>query len=232
MITQQDIIIRLVLATFLGGVIGAEREYQNRPAGLRTHVLVSTTSCLIMLLGILMSETYRNNDPSRIAAQVVSGIGFLGAGTIIQTGSTIKGLTTAATLWANAGIGLAVGAGYYFASSVTVGIAVITLFALSKMEERISFLKNNQLDFVINPKSVSTETISRWIEDLGGDIVETKILRHENAEDQVDLNFILKEGEELPIYLLKEKATPQAGILQMTYKGEAQIDRNTTNAAD
>lgn len=133
-ISNNEILVRLILTTILGGLIGIEREYHNRPAGLRTHILVSLVSTLIMIVGIDIHERNGGTDPTRLAAQVVSGIGFLGAGTIIRTGSSIKGLTTAATLWANAGIGLAVGAGFYYASVLSVVIVLVTLFLLSKIE--------------------------------------------------------------------------------------------------
>ncbi|MDO5717608.1 MAG: MgtC/SapB family protein [Tissierellia bacterium] len=144
-IHNDQILIRLILATIFGGIVGMEREYHNRPAGLRTHILVSLVSCLIMIVGIEIHEVTGGNDPTRLAAQVVSGIGFLGAGTIIRTGSSIRGLTTAATLWANAGIGLAVGAGLYYASGISVSIVMITLFALSKIEETLNNYKTKTI---------------------------------------------------------------------------------------
>lgn len=111
MIPGIEIIIRLVLSSVLGGLIGIEREVNNRPAGLRTHVLVTVGSALIMLISIdgFSNLPNRLGDPARLAAQVVSGIGFLGAGTIMRTGNNINGLTTAASLWVSAGLGLAVG---------------------------------------------------------------------------------------------------------------------------
>ncbi len=110
MISQMEIITRLVLAAVIGGLIGIEREFKNRPAGLRTHVLVSLGSALIMLISIdgFTNIVNQTGDPARLAAQVVSGIGFLGAGTIMRTENSINGLTTAASLWVAAGIGLAV----------------------------------------------------------------------------------------------------------------------------
>src|SRR5438045_3802502 len=105
---------RLCLAGLLGGLIGFEREVNSQPAGLRTHMIVSLGSCLIMLVSIHMSELAPGrSDPARIAAQVVAGIGFLGAGAIMRSGLSVRGLTTAACLWTAAAIGLAVGCGYW-----------------------------------------------------------------------------------------------------------------------
>lgn len=135
MISWKEILIRLILSTIIGGSIGIEREVSNRPAGLRTHILVSVGSTLIMLVSI---DGFGGiGDPSRVAAQVVSGIGFLGAGTILRTGNNIKGLTTAASLWVCAGIGLAIGSGYYLGGIVTAFIVLATLMSLGTVEKKI-----------------------------------------------------------------------------------------------
>jgi putative Mg2+ transporter-C (MgtC) family protein len=121
----------------LGGVIGFERERHNkRIAGFRTHILVSVGSALIMLTSIYIFEAYGKitpADPARIAAGVITGIGFLGAGTIIRSGESVKGLTTAASLWTVSGIGLAVGCGFYSAGCVAAVIVLATLYLLRKI---------------------------------------------------------------------------------------------------
>jgi putative Mg2+ transporter-C (MgtC) family protein len=127
---------RILLAVFLSGIVGLEREAKGRAAGLRTHILVSVGSTLIMLLGLYLGGSDRT-DPTRLAAQVVSGIGFLGAGTIVQSRDSIRGLTTAASLWASAGIGLAVGAGFYLGAVWTTGVVLATLILLSSVERRM-----------------------------------------------------------------------------------------------
>src|SRR2546426_8834199 len=110
---------RLCLAALLGGLVGLERETHSQPAGLRTHMIVSLGACLMMLVSIYMTKLDpARADPGRIAAQVVTGIGFLGAGAIMRFGMSVKGLTTAASLWTAAGIGLAAGCGYWKAGSV------------------------------------------------------------------------------------------------------------------
>jgi putative Mg2+ transporter-C (MgtC) family protein len=132
--------MRLVLSLILGGLIGLERQLHRRTAGLRTHILVSLGSCLIMLTSLYIFAIYKNEvplDPARIAAGVITGIGFLGAGTIIRERQGIRGLTTAASLWVVAGIGLAVGCGFYSASLVTTFLALLTLFLLRYAEEII-----------------------------------------------------------------------------------------------
>ena len=136
MVTDAQVIFRLVLGALLGGLIGFERERHNRRmAGFRTHILVCVGSALIMLTSLYMSANYGKDvasDPARIAAGVIIGIGFLGAGTIIRSGTSVIGLTTAASLWTVAGIGLAVGCGFYIAGYVTTLIVLLTLYALRK----------------------------------------------------------------------------------------------------
>ncbi len=129
-----DIVLRLLSAVVLGGIIGWEREHTARPAGLRTHILVCVGSALITIISI---EGFSNADPSRVAAQIVSGIGFLGAGTIMREGLTVKGLTTAASLWTVAGIGIAVGTGFYLAAAITTVLVFLALVAMYFREKGV-----------------------------------------------------------------------------------------------
>ncbi len=127
-------IVRLGLSAVLGGLIGFEREHSHRPAGFRTHILVAVGSALVMLTAVYMTDKFPDNiDISRMPAQVVSGIGFLGAGTILREGFSVKGLTTAASLWAVSCIGLAVGSGFYAGAFVGTVVIYITLNALKKV---------------------------------------------------------------------------------------------------
>ena len=139
-----EIIFKLTLACILGGLIGLERESLNRPAGLRTYTLVCVGSTLAMIVSLDMYfEYYKsvNADPGRIAAQVVSGIGFLGAGTIMREGATVRGLTTAAGLWVVACIGLAVGAGLYAPAIATTILILFILIYFVKIEERYTGMR-------------------------------------------------------------------------------------------
>lgn len=135
-----ELLIRLALSCLLGGIIGIEREHNRHPAGFRTHILVCMGSALVMLCNIYIYYKYNeygNVDPARFGAQVISGIGFLGAGTILKEGVTVKGLTTAASLWSVACIGLSVGLGFYSGSILTTALVFVILVAFSKFEERI-----------------------------------------------------------------------------------------------
>lgn len=129
---------RILLAAFLAGIIGIERSVGDRPAGLRTHVLVATGSALLMLVSLYGDDgTPYMRDPHRLAAQVVSGIGFLGAGTILHEGLTVKGLTTAASLWIVSAIGLACGCGLIFLSVFVTAMTMVTLVSIRKLERKV-----------------------------------------------------------------------------------------------
>jgi len=137
MLTDGQIILRLILSVFLSGFIGLERQLHRRTAGLRTHILVCLGSCLIMLTSLYVFDIYKNSvplDPARIAAGVITGIGFLGAGTIMRDRERVRGLTTAASLWVVAGIGLAVGCGFWKAAVFTAALALMVLFFLRYIE--------------------------------------------------------------------------------------------------
>ena len=137
-VTLLAVVLRVVISVIIGGLIGLERGLKHRPAGLRTYMVVCLGACLIMLTNQYVCQVYGTGDPVRMGAQVVSGIGFLGAGTIIVTRrNQIKGLTTAAGLWAAAGVGLAIGVGFYEAA-LAGGIAIFTVMTLlQKMDNRM-----------------------------------------------------------------------------------------------
>jgi putative Mg2+ transporter-C (MgtC) family protein len=134
---QVIMILRILLSAALGALVGYERELHNRWAGFRTHILVCVGSCLVMLTSIYLSRPVNGQagaDPGRLAAQVVSGIGFLGAGTILHSSSRILGLTTAANLWMIAAVGLAVGCGLYLPAIATTVLAYVILKYLGPLE--------------------------------------------------------------------------------------------------
>lgn len=129
-LTYSEIVIRILLSVLLGGALGLERGLKNRPAGMRTYMLVCLGSCIVMMVGQNAYALYQTGDPTRIGAQVVSGIGFFGAGTIVVTRyNQIKGLTTAAGLWAAACVGLSLGMGFY-EIALTAGLAVFIVLTL------------------------------------------------------------------------------------------------------
>ena len=137
-LTLGAIAIRIVVAIVLGGIIGLERGLKNRPAGLRTYMLVSLGACVVMLINQYTTQVFGTGDPVRLGAQVISGIGFLGAGTIIVTRrNQIKGLTTAAGLWTAAGVGLAIGVGFYEAAVIGAVAISFVMVLMQKLDTRM-----------------------------------------------------------------------------------------------
>lgn len=200
-----DFIIRIGVAGLLGAIIGMEREIRSKEAGLKTHFLVAVGSALIMVVSKyafsdIMNEEHTALDPSRIAAQVVSGVGFLGAGTIIIQKQAVKGLTTAAGLWATAGIGLAIGAGMYV---VGIGATVLVLIGL----EIVSRIFKVQLLF---PQNITVqmcmtkqETVQQILEML--QVKGIPILSYEVDVLQQDTGVIYKVGMQLKNISSEEK---------------------------
>ncbi|MCL2264483.1 MAG: MgtC/SapB family protein [Treponema sp.] len=136
-LTEIDMVIRLALSFAAGSIIGIERSSRRQVAGLRTHILISLGASCLMMLSIWLPQQIGGGDPGRIAAQVVAGMGFLGAGAIIKLGNNIRGLTTAASLWVTAAIGLAIGAGMFIAALTVVVLALITLIFLHFVERKL-----------------------------------------------------------------------------------------------
>jgi len=166
-INDTTIIIRLVLAVLLGGIIGFERGRSGRPAGLRTHILVCLGSALAVMTNQYVFQKYGVSDPTRLGAQVISGIGFLGAGTIIVTGRhQVKGLTTAAGLWATACMGLAIGIGFYKAAIVASALIVFTTVILHRLDNYM-LAKSKVLDIYLEfDKSASITAVLEALKSL------------------------------------------------------------------
>ena len=146
-ISDIQIITRLIVIVFLSSLVGFERELRGRAAGLRTHILIGLSTCLLMLVSIFVAQGFGKEhifDPGRIAAGVVTGIGILCAGTIIRFGASVKCQTTAASLFAVAALGLAVGIGFYLAAYTATALILITLFLLSRFERNISKTKKTE----------------------------------------------------------------------------------------
>ncbi len=148
-VTELSVVFRILAAVIIGGLVGMERGMKNRPAGLRTYMLVCVGACLIMLTNQYVFQVYGSGDPVRMGAQVVSGIGFLGAGTIVVTRrNQIKGLTTAAGLWTAAGVGLALGIGFYEAA-VIGGLAVFVVITLLQRMDNSMHRKTKAMDIYV-----------------------------------------------------------------------------------
>jgi putative Mg2+ transporter-C (MgtC) family protein len=192
-----DILIRTFLAVILGGLIGVERQSKHRPAGLRTHILVCLGSMSIMLTSQLLFIYYYTNygifiDPTRMSSQVVSGIGFLGAGTIIHSGGHVKGLTTAATLWVVGAIGLSIGAGFYTLSiiiSITIFTVLITLNRFAEKMSNIGNVRDMVILLVNEPKVIGHLNLLLAKNEVS--ILDMTFLKESNALDtKTDKNLV------------------------------------------
>ncbi|GAS84014.1 MULTISPECIES: MgtC/SapB family protein [Paenibacillus] len=187
-IDEWHILLRLLLAMLLGGLVGLERERSNHAAGLRTHILVCLGSALIMMLSVYGFKDFANElnvriDPARLATAVITGVGFLGAGTILFTGKSITGLTTAASIWVVAAIGLAAGAGFFFASIVSTVLVLLNLWVFNKLELR--YLRGNKLHVV----TLHTLSEPGFLEQLSSCMEQEKIKIRKITVNEQDLAY-------------------------------------------
>jgi len=217
MITQNEIIMRLVLAAVVGGLIGLEREVKNRPAGLRTHILVTVGSALVMLVSI---DAFKSGDPARLAAQVVSGIGFLGAGTILREGNAVKGLTTAACIWTCSCIGLGIGIGYYYGSMITAGIVLFSLVSLGFLEKQIELSKTEVLRLVCKERTGLIGDIGTLLGRHDVSIKNINIINEEvNGEEEMILEISVIIPREERISSICEELNSVEGVESVSAKG-------------
>ena len=190
-----EIIFKLALACILGALIGLERESLNRPAGLRTYTLVCVGSTLAMIVSIdIYMQYYQtvNADPGRIAAQVVSGIGFLGAGTIMREGASVRGLTTAAGLWVVACIGLAVGAGLYIPAVATTVLILFVLIYFIRFEQFFTGLREYKgLVMVVEDRPGQVGNIGSILGDMGV-LIKNIQLNHMENEDNLEVELLVE----------------------------------------
>ncbi len=196
--TNMDLtmVLRLALAVVCGGIVGMERGSGDRPAGFRTHILVCAGSALFMLVSLYgtddlaVSDVMNRRDSARIAAQVVSGIGFLGAGTILHEGLTIRGLTTAASLWMVSAIGLAVGSGLYVLSMAATALTMITLVTFHSWEKRFAGSNRSDRRFI----RVMTRNRPGVITDVTGYLADNEIkVKSMNVKSDKQENILVLE---------------------------------------
>ncbi|PYG89446.1 putative Mg2+ transporter-C (MgtC) family protein [Ruminiclostridium sufflavum DSM 19573] len=201
-----SIIIRLLEACLLGGIIGFEREHLHRPAGFRTHILVCVGSALVMITSEFIYKKFSPNvnvDPARLGAQVISGIGFLGAGTIIKEGINVKGLTTAASLWAVSCIGIAVGIGFYSGAFITTIIIFLTLVVIRKVQRRRSSQRDVRLCIHTLIKRGEARQLSSIIEEFGATVLDTEFVSSER-DGEIILRYKIQMPNEVPLIELIE----------------------------
>jgi putative Mg2+ transporter-C (MgtC) family protein len=205
-LTWSEELWRVVVAAGLGGAVGLERELREREAGFRTHLLVSVGSCLFTLVSaygfnefLVGGGNVVRTDPTRIAAQIVTGVGFLGAGAIIRQGFSVRGLTTAATLWVVAAIGMASGAGYYSAAVITTALVLFSLWPLRIFAFRVMTRFRPETDRLIVqlPSGESPAPLLEKLESLGGSL-QTLEVGHEADRRTVLVDVTLPPKADAP----------------------------------
>ena len=181
-----EIGLRLLFAMILGLIVGIEREYTHRPAGMRTHILVALGSCAVMLTGQMIFAQYQpygaTPDPARLAAQVITGVGFLGAGTILREGTNVKGLTTAASLWGVACLGIAVGGGYYIIALIGTVLVILTLTLFEWLQKLLLRSKRGRQFYAVDTRDVvaAMQAVNALAQSASCNISD---LQAENLED-------------------------------------------------
>ncbi len=203
-----DIALKIVLSFLFGALIGFEREKRNRPAGLRTHILVSVGAALITLVSIEFFRKY-GESPSRIAANIVVGIGFLGAGTIMKEGVSVRGLTTAASIWVASAIGLACGLGYYYPAILGTAITVVTLVFMRNVETASFVRGKNRRMLSVMVEKEQPGILGRIATVLGEHSINIENIKLERSDEGLDIYLFVsvpeqKRIEDVSAELLKE----------------------------
>ncbi|HPB80712.1 MAG TPA: MgtC/SapB family protein [Spirochaetota bacterium] len=197
------IFLRLLCAVVAGFAVGFEREKRYQPAGLRTHMVLALGAAVIMVMSIALPiqylDTFPNSDPGRLSAQVISGIGFLGAGAIFRYGFNVRGLTTAASIWTTSGIGLAFGAGLYMIGALGTGFLIVILRLFGFVEEKMMERKNMRvLTIVFHPNGLDVKMILNAIRDFDLSVRETQITEYIES-NTVELRITCRVDEDMSI---------------------------------
>lgn len=234
-ISNAEIVVRLFVTVLLCGAIGLERETRDQSAGFRTHILLGLGAALFTLVSAYGFEAFTRAalesngrgvqfDPTRIAAQIVTGVGFLGAGAIIRQGLDIRGLTTAASLWATAAIGMAVGAGYLFGAVATTAVVLAALYLLRKFRSRI--ISRYRTNFCVL-KVVFTETegeISSVTELLGGKDIDVRGMDAEIEEGQATYTLQLRVPPDRSVHDMLGEISAITGVRRVGVTGLHEVD--------
>ena len=218
-ITWQSSLIRILVSFVIGTIIGIERETHSQPAGLRTHILISIGATIAMLISIYIPQTFtnfQNGDPGRIAAQVVSGIGFLGAGAILKYGADVKGLTTAASIWAMAALGLAVGAGMFAISLIGLVVILFALTIMDVFEKKIFKTRTlRKIELLVKKKDSDVDVLKSILKRMDVKVISSGFERNLNeASDKI--RFIVGVTEKMEIKALTNALENYPGMVSFS----------------
>lgn len=215
-ITNRDIIMRLLIALIVGGLTGLERERSHQFAGFRTHILVSVGSCITSITSLSLFfqySSYSNIDPARLSAQVLSGVGFLGAGAILKTSNGIRGLTTAAGIWATACIGIAIGYGYYVLGISAWLFVMVTLYILKNIDKMI--FKKKQT--VFNIKTDNIEIISSIYEMFQKSQISVKNIEINSDTKNIKVNLLTVHDRRIVLDEVIKELSKLKNIISIDY---------------
>lgn len=215
-INNGDIVMRLLIALIVGGLTGLERERSHQFAGFRTHILVSVGSCITSITSLSLFfqyNSYSNIDPARLSAQVLSGVGFLGAGAILKTSNGIRGLTTAAGIWATACIGIAVGYGYYILAISAWLFVMITLYILKNIDKMI--FKKKQTIF--NIKTDNIEIISSIYEMFQRSQISVKNIEINSDTSNIKINLLTVHDRRIVLDEVIKELSKLKNIISIDY---------------
>lgn len=225
-LTFADVCMRLLCAMLVGLVIGTEREFTHRPAGMRTHILVALGACSVMITGELIFIHYSalgaTPDPARLGAQVITGVGFLGAGTILREGINVKGLTTAASLWTVACLGLAAGAGYYIVALVGMIFVFITLTVFEAIQNKLMVGQGIEKFYSITADNISSglEHIHQHADSLHATLDDLTIESRESEMYHIRFRLKFSRAHKKNARKFLELLAQQPEILQISVEDE------------
>lgn len=219
------VMFRLILAAVLGALVGLEREIHGRPAGFRTHLLVAVGACLMMIVseffyfkyGAMSSSGSVRLDPARVAAQIVTGIGFLGAGAIIKEGHAVRGLTTAACLWIVAGIGMAVGVGLYMPALLVTALSLLNLLLLKRLERFVKKDRYRRLTVVGEDIESCRPKVEAFLGKRDVDVVDFG-LEYDPESGHLEYDFFLTHCSDKNIGALAEELSKVEGLKKIRFR--------------
>lgn len=216
MIPEWFMLLRVLIAAGLGALVGLERERQNQPAGLRTHIILVSGAALAMTLSINLPDS--NGDPARLAAQVLSGIGFLGAGAILRFGPNVKGLTTATSLWTMAVVGLAVGAGYYWAAAGVTILLLVVLRLLNILEARLNPVRAPlQISLIAADRPGLTRTVRQILEENAQHVDTFRVYRQMRRQ-RIRIQGVIHLRKEQSVENLADTLSTLDGVRAVRYE--------------
>lgn len=219
MITNTVIVFRLFLSFCAGAVIGLERSSKRQAAGMRTHILICLGAASVMLLSIWLTEIQGSGDPGRMAAQVVSGMGFLGGGAILKLGANVKGLTTAASIWVVACIGLVTGCGMYAASIAMIVLTMITLSVMHRFERVLFPARQNKfLEIHFTDNEIKTTEITEILSNYAISILSTNVRQSKRGDSLVKLILFIDIPKQTNIRKLNTDLQSLGNITKISLK--------------